>query len=310
MSKPNGTLSQAGVKSDTRLTPIGDMRPWRHAPSFTGCFLYWIPVSRFPVPVTQRRWLLRFFDIFADTLERELQLDSEIFVQLRTIVENSDLHRDFLNHSMDLRPLIGYARAPHAEIPPATLTQAELDAFSRPDTRPSIYEHLPDYCYWFVNRSGQLHRRLFLGQGGMTHLFLARDSKTQLPDAFQQGLKRISRSRMLQPLREQLDIDKEVKSTASLGRDFLQKSKAVFGAGMKRDLHYFGLQYIIPLLRSRDFFETPLEAVRSWFDVFEIYIQESPADGGILLASKTNLESVLVSSVEALKAQAILYLEH
>jgi hypothetical protein len=294
-------------KVDERLPLISGLLPWRHATNFDRCFLYWMPVNQFPVPALQRRWLLLFFDALAGALEKEHRLNSETFVQLRTVTENSDLQREFLNHSMDLRPLLGYARAPHAEIPPATLSQEELDAFTRGERKPDVYEHMPAYCYWFVKRDGELHRRLFLGHGGMTLLFLPHDSKTRMPEELEWAIAKINRSRMLQPLREQMDIEKELKSTASLQGEFLSKSKSVFGAGMTRDLHYRGLPYIIPLLSSRDFFESPTEIVESWFGVFEIYVRESPTDAGIILASKASIHNLVISAVEALRAGGLEY---
>jgi hypothetical protein len=268
-----------------------------------------MPVRQFPAPALQRRWLLRFFNTLAGRLEQERGLNSETFVQLRTVTENADLQRDFLNHSMDLRPLLGYARSPHAEIPPATLSQEELDAFASGERKPDVYEHMPAYCYWFVNRDGELHRRLFLGHGGMTLLFLPQDSKTRMPEELQRAIMKINRSRMLKPLREQMDIEKELKSTASLQGEFPAKSKTVFGAGMARDLHYRGLPYIIPLLSSRDFFESSAEIVESWFGVFEIYVRESSIDAGIILASKASVHDLVISAVEALKAEGLGYPE-
>jgi hypothetical protein len=292
---------------DERLMSVSELLPWRHARDCQHCFLYWMPVSQFPAPAMQRRWLLRFFEALAGALEKERRLNSETFVQLRTVTEDADVQREFLNHSMDLRPLLGYARSPHAEIPPATLSQEELDAFTRGERKPDLYEHMPAYCYWFVKRDGELHRRLFLGHGGMTLLFLPPDPKTRMPEELKWAIAKINRIRMLQPLREQMDIDKELKSTASLHGEFLSKSKAVFGVGMERDLHYRGLPYIIPLLSSRDFFESPAEIVESWFGVFEMYVRESPTDAAIILASKASVHDLVISVVEALRAEGLTY---
>jgi hypothetical protein len=295
-----------------RLTPLdrsAELRPWKHAHQFKGCFLYWAPVSRFPILPDERRWQLAFLKLFVDRLEQTHKVIADTFVDARMATENEALRKGFLNTASDFRPLLGFARAPGANLPEASLPQADLDAFARGERKPNPCDYLPNYCYWFVNRSGERQRELFFGHGGMTVLFMKPDPKTAPPPEFAQLLPYLMRSKMLAPLREKFDIEKMVMRPNPLAGDFRDTSKTVFGEGMERDQQFRGLPYIIPRLRTRDYFEAEPRKLEAWFSVFAVYLRESPEDGGVLLASKQNLEEDLLSVLDRLRSQGESYPE-
>ena len=289
-----------------RLTPLDrstELLPWKHAHQFKGCFLYWTPVSRFPIPAAERRWQLDFMTLFVDRVEQARKLIADTFVDARMATENETMRNLFMNTAMDFRPMLGFARAPAAKLPEASLPQADLDAFARGERKPNPSDYLPNYCYWFVNRSGDRQRELFFGHGGMTVLFMKPDPKTAPPPEFAQLLPYLMRSKMLAPLREKFDIEKLVLRPNPLCGDFRDRSKAVFGEGMERDLEFRGLPYIIPRLGTRDYFEVAPEKLAAWFSVFEIYLRESPEDTGLLLASKENLEEDLLWVLDRMRSE-------
>jgi hypothetical protein len=57
--------SDIAVTKRKRLGPIDrkpGLSPWRRAWSLTHCFLYWMPVSGFPLHPSERVWLMAFLD--------------------------------------------------------------------------------------------------------------------------------------------------------------------------------------------------------------------------------------------------------
>jgi hypothetical protein len=68
-------------------------------------------------------------------------------------------------------------------------------------------------------------------------------------------------------------------------------------------------RFVVPLLKSRDFFERPTEDCERWFQLFEVYLTESPEDQGILLASRNEMEEMLVSVVERMTNDGLNYPE-
>jgi hypothetical protein len=70
-----------------------------------------------------------------------------------------------------------------------------------------------------------------------------------------------------------------------------------------------GIPFIFPVLDSADFFSQPPEVIEKCFQLFEVYIRESPADKGILLAFTGDLEEKLIELVRVMKDQKLIYPE-
>ena len=141
--------------------------------------------------------------------------------------------------AVEFRPLLGFARAPGAKIPEATIPQADLEAFAHRERKPKPFDYLPSYCYWFVKRSGERQRELFFGNGGMTVLFMKPDPKTQPPAELAQLLPYVMGSKMLAPLRQKFDIEKMVMSPNPLAGDFRDRYIAESPEKMRRIVRRF-----------------------------------------------------------------------
>jgi hypothetical protein len=61
------------------------------------------------------------------------------------------------------------------------------------------------------------------------------------------------------------------------------------------------------MLRSEDFFKQPEDECKKWFELFDVYINESPADRGILLASKNDLDEDLIPLLKAMADEKLEY---
>ncbi len=275
----------------SRLTEDNGLLPWRRAKEMTRCFLYWLPVRTYPVPSVDRTWLHSFFDQFIPCLNKKYGLRVELFLQSKALYPH--LMDEFSTTAMEYSPLIGLARRPLAGIPqmPSEEQIADLVSGRRAfDFR----RDLPDYAYWLTKKNEPKQRRSFLGYGGLTMTFLAPDPATKAPPLpFSPAMRR-------HPIFKEFDIDALHEQTFALTDAFQKRSKELLGADIAKHPQFPGLRFIIPLVKSADFFSQPEAIVKSWFEVYPILIQESPEDQGILMAAKMNLDDDLEELLAAM----------
>lgn len=67
------------------------------------------------------------------------------------------------------------------------------------------------------------------------------------------------------------------------------------------------MSFILPHLSADDFFNRSAEECETWFQVFDIYIRESPDDKGILLASKIDIEEILTGILKQMRDKGLAY---
>lgn len=284
----------------SRLAPLENpTRPWRRAKQMTQCWLYWAPVHSFPVSLEQRQWFLKFFDRLITALGQQ-GLGPEIFLQLKTI--QPALNDAFHGSALDFLPIAGLGRRP-AGVLPTKLTADDVKAMQDGKKKFEMDEYLGDYCYWFLNKVERKQRELFFGHGGMTIIFVKPDKKTQ-PPAF-----RIPTAISSHPFFQQVDLSKMMTCSASMTDGFTVKSKELFGKGLESLPQYRGLLFVLPLLASKDFFAQSAEEVSKWFELCDVYVNESPADNGILMAAKNDIEELVTEIVEKLRDEGMEYPE-
>jgi hypothetical protein len=295
-----------------RVTPIdrtADLLPWRRAPELTRCRLYWMPVSGFPLPGAQRGWVLEFLKRVIAAVRSSYKLRPEQFLQLKTAQQ--DLMEPLLNNMMELLPIMGLGRKPGTPLPPfpsqseiQRATKSVLDSLERDDAMPlpDTRKHAPDYAYWFLDNADAHQRELFFGHGGLTIAFFKPDKEPPpLP------ISQAQRAKM--PMLKELDLDKMWATAHALNNPFRGKSKELFGAGLENEPQAKGLPFILPLLDSADFFGQPEQTIKNCFELFDIYVRESPADNGILLAAKMDLDELLIGLLRDMRAQNMMYPE-
>jgi hypothetical protein len=90
---------------------------------------------------------------------------------------------------------------------------------------------------------------------------------------------------------------------------FRNLTKEIFGVGIQRDLEYEGILFVLPRLASQDFFAQTDQQIRRWFEVFDVYVNESPEDEGIILACKDNLTYPIASIVGEMRSKGYRYWE-
>src|SRR5262249_45321750 len=144
------------------------------------------------------------------------------------------------------------------------------------------------------------------GHGGMTIVYFEPDPRTQAPKLFFSD--KVRAHPMLQPLFQQFDLDRMQDRNYALLDGFLAKSKNLFGVGLEEDAQFKGLLFVIPRLRTRDFFDQPRESEKC-LELFSIYVNESPEDMGILVASTTDLDDHFIDLVKKMRSEGLEYPE-
>lgn len=267
----------------TRLQPLESdpaIRPFSRANQLHDLSLYWIPVTGYPIPFQQRRWLLEFLIRLKKLLAGNAGLRVENFLQLKYLQQG--LHDRFNKTLMEYHPTTSIAIAPGAGLP-RTPTSGEIKEMvdaNTPGHNLNLDHLTADYCCWFVQKQDERQRTDFFGVGGMFLFFLAPDPATE-PPKFE-----LPRFLKTHPAFKNQDIDEPLKVAFALKDSFLAKSKEVFGSHLKEEAVYPSLPFIAPLLRSEDFFRATPEERGKWFDVFHGYCIESVRDAGVLLAMK------------------------
>jgi len=290
-------------KKPGRLTPADrspEFAPWRRAQELTRCSLYWMPVGGFPVPLAQRVWLLQFLERLASTMSEQFALRREVFLQFKTVPELMDT---FLRNAQGFQPIVGLSRRPGAAIARVP-DAATLTRMFESGKEIKFNEIAPDYCYWFLRKAGAKQLEAFWGHGGVSIIFTKPDPATAPPPlpfsaAFRKKWKGI----------EESGVDGLWEAAFALKDGFQAKSKVLFGTGLEDEPQYPGLSFILPLLQSSDFFNQLEQESAKWFQLFDVYLRESPQDSGILFASKTDLDDTLIELLAKMRADGFTYPE-
>jgi hypothetical protein len=276
-----------------------ELLPWRRAERLAGFFLYWMPVASFPVPTEQRQWLTVFLDRFGERLEQRAGLRTELFFQMKSLTPE-DLRNTFAKTASEFCPVIGLSMRPGGKLPPMP-TMDDIEQY-KDGRKFNFSDYVGDYCYWFMDKAAPKQRQSFFGFGGLTCLFVKPSAKPSSGPSIPKGFYK-------HPTAKMFDLDRMLKRGQSIQDDFLQKSKELFGVGLKEHPQYRGLLFIIPLLRSIDFFAQPAEESDKWFQLFDVYVNESPEDKGILLASRISLDEHLIDLLDQMKIESLTYPE-
>jgi hypothetical protein len=309
-------MSHSGEQSDleqierrSRLEPIDRSQPpypWQRATQLGACQLYWMPVSEFPVPFRQRQWLLQFYSRFSEQIATKHDAKAQTFLQMKAL--HPHLRDNFIKTAPEFSPIIGLSRNPFVPLPTIP-DERYAEALQKGTIK---YDHKalqPDYCYWFIHSEEQRQRELFFGQGGVTTLYIKPDPENVPPEI--RIPPRAYKNPALRPLLEQNKekLQRVTNGAFALKSPFLKNSKEIFGADLKEDPQYPGLLFIIPLLHTQLFFQATEEDIRKWFSLFDFYINESPKDKGILLATQYDIERDLTELVLKMKEDGLVYTE-
>jgi hypothetical protein len=281
----------------TRATHEAELRPFIRSPQDPDCELYWISVPLFPAGAGSRSWLIDFFVRLDTALMEHCQIRGEFFLQFKTV---GQVEKRFRKLAPQLFPQIGLSRRPNAPLPrPPTLEQlqAAMDGAAF-----DVTAHYPDYCFWLRHPEVASLLKEFFGIGGSAMYYLKPDPATK-PIEIPYWKELCS----LMPQMPAGKMEALIRAGLAMKDGFLPKSKELFGAGLEDEPEYDGFSYILPLLETRDFFTHPPASRQKWFELFDVFWRESPADEGIYIASSAPLESLLIQIVQSMKKEGNVY---
>jgi hypothetical protein len=302
------------------------------------CCLLWIPVRLDAIPNGQREWLLEFFSKISAQLNG-MDLRGEHFMQMQTIDENPAIRDMFLNGMLKEAPLVGVSRQRHQpEV--AIPDTADIEAFAKKKREFRPYDYMQSNACWFLNQDDEQLRQKYLGYGGLTVLYRKKDQKNEpdkatpmptMPLIVPKFLRRDPQVKLLlegfdpnnprqipaflrnhagmKQVFSSFEPDKMQEKSDLLLSPFRGKSKEIFGEDLPRDLKFESLPFIVPRLSSQDFFAHTDPQVRRWFELFEVYIAESPVDAGIIMACKDNLTPLIATILDEMRGNGYRYWE-
>ena len=287
---PDQVTDQPAATHVSRLTPLDrydELLPWRRAKRFTRCFLAWMPISAFPSRDSEVQWLLRFTSLLCDRLKTDFKLEPHVFLEFKTAFKFKE---QILRHSRAFLPLAGLGRHPGAQIPAPPEESKEIS-----DGKRRAEDYMADYCYWFLARSTARQCELFQGSGGLSILYWKADPKARPPEFSLPASIRNHESF------RQVDVMGMLAAACSMRDPFLARSKEIVGAGLKDALQAESVPFMIPLLNSAEIFALSEQELNAYFELFDVYLRESPADKGMVLASKHDLEEILIALMKEMR---------
>jgi len=271
-----------------------EMLPWRRAESMTKCCLYWMAATAFPLPEAEKSWLMEFTTLLGARLKKDLEAEPWVFLDYQTAVSR---HDEFIRQAQHFMPLMGLGHRPGSELADMP-SEAEIMAAVEEKRKIDITKYTSGYAYWFRSKSDLPQRQLFQGLGGMTMVYRKPDPKAKPPEVT------IPAQYRDHQLFKTFDVQGLLEGACAMQDEFLKKSKLVFGADMKQSAQTEFLPFILPLLGTANFFQMEEEKVKAAFDLFDVYLHESPGDYGIVLASQQDLDETLIELLAAMRQAA------
>jgi hypothetical protein len=241
--------------------------------------------------------MLKFFDVLFDVLTSALALRVEVFLEFHGAIDLTDAVK---KAALKVPPLLGVCLRPGVKLTPSP-TPDEVKRMNEEGKRIDIKELGRDYCYWFVEKSQRQQRQQFWGYGALKMMLLKSDPATVAPPM------RPPAKLRAQPFFKNLNLEALIAGGFALSDGFLQRSKEIFGETLKDEIVYPGLPFVFPQLQAEDFLQASEADIQSWFELFDVYVNECVPDRGVLIASKFDLESDIVQIVNQMRVQGLAY---
>jgi hypothetical protein len=293
------------------------------------------------MPEGQRAWLSLFLDRWFTTLTSEHRLGEEVFMQLETLQKKKELADGFYANLLKEQPFVGRSISSLQSPPKDALTDEEIELLKKGKVEYDYHAMSASRACWFDSSDTMALRATYLGFGGMTILLMPRSEEDQestkqlqqmisglkLPAFLRKDARLVALVEGLDPADplgtppfirnhpamahlnaimgpQRLDPQKQLQRVT-----FGQKTKDVFGGLLKADPAYAGIPFLLPRLSSAEIFHSTAEERASWFQLFDVYLRESPEDGGILLMTKPELLSGIIQVVDSLRKDGYGYWE-
>lgn len=256
------------------------LRPWIRAETLEWTDLYWKAVTGFPCRHFEKVWEAAFLAQLAEELAAE-GLEPCCF--LETACLQGELGRKWQLEAETLAPVPGYSRQlwdPPPGLPPQETLDAivsqkmpfQMEIFSR---GLAIWVEPPDLRE-FVLQYG--------GSGGFAVLFLP---PAQQEDAFDLLPQALLENPFFANVAPGVDLRRELRGLRRMQDPRMERLKQIFIRGWESFSPARHIPFIVPMLRSLDFFQRDRAVLEEYFSVAPVSIFESRPDAGLLLAASS-----------------------
>lgn len=200
-----------------------------------------------------------------------------------------ELRDQFLDELGILQPASGYQRKPGHALPMMDGEEVvkEILALDGP-LDASKYQHF--LSYWCTAALPGPFIQKYFGHGFASVLLLAKAAgppPMPLPPF-------LAKHPGFQPLLEGSSPEALARKTAAAAHPFNKQSVQLFGEGFVRPAWLPHLPFLLPELCVADFFTHGEKLAKPLFALTPVYLRESVADQGVLIASKEPLHELLI----------------
>ncbi len=262
-------------------------------------FLFWLPVSVYPLVHDERAWLVEFLNRFSSLLEKDRGLRCEVFLEYAGLSAQRAI--DLQSYAAGRRALFGIGRSSDEDFAPLATPEEVQESLRTKE--PGNAAIAGRQLLWFLHKGAERQRELFLGDGCTAMMFLPPDPGTTPPRLpFTPAL------RAAHPAFQHYDVDASIEAAYAEKDAFLEKSRKLFGRGLDTRAEWAQARFVLPRFASADFLKAPEDLRDRWFDLADVYLFESRADEGVLLAfQKEAFREALSIALESMEADNLPY---
>jgi len=271
------------------------LRPWVRAEALDWPDLYWTPMSGFPVRAVEREWLTEFLSTLAGDLAQD-GLAPLCF--LEAAVLQGPLEQAFLAEARDLTPLPGFCRHPWDE--PPGVPPAEVTDRIRNQQQPFSWDVFArGHAYWVDPPDFRSFCLRFGGYGGLIVLFAA---APQAEDPFAAIPPALFENPFVRQMTRGIDIRREMRQMQRMQDPRMAAVKPVLARGWEGRVDVDKIFFLIPKLKSLDYFSVERPVLESVMQTFPVCFFESPPDEGVLLACAAPFADRLAALMHRVRA--------
>lgn len=272
------------------------LRPWVRAETLPWPDLFWAPVSAFPVRAAEREWESAFLALLSARLAAE-GLAPCCFLEAAVI--QGPLEGAFLADASAMTPLPGYCRRLW-EAPPAPPPPEEIDPI-RKGQRPFSYDLFSrGLAFWMDPPDLRSFCLRYSGYGGLVILFTA---TAQQPDPLAAFPDAIFENPVFARLAPGRDLRREFQQARRMQDPRMAAIKMAFAKGWENLPHHETAIFVIPKLKSMDFFSNSPQVFEPLLDVAPVCFFESPPDSGFLIAARAGFSSSLAEIMKEMRSE-------
>lgn len=272
------------------------LRPWIRAEALEWPDLFWKPVSAFPCRQFEREWQAGLIRLLAEDLAGE-GLEPCCFLEAASL--QGALADAFRRHTEALAPVPGFSRRLW-DPPPAPPPQETLDAIRNRQAPFDLGLFARGIAFWVQPEDLFSFTMQFGGTGGLSVLF-ARPAPQEDPLA---GLPAaLLENPFFASAAPGLDLRKELRHLLRMRDARMTELFQIFSRGWEEAIPFSGVSFMVPRLKSMDFFDNNGAILREFLRIAPVSLFESEPDGGLLLACAMPFSDRLARLMHRLRKQ-------